>query len=381
MKEARSQKPEARSQRRSLTSGFWLLASGLFVGCPAQTPVAPQAGPIAVKTVKLEKHEISREIVLPVELWAWQKVSIVAKVTGYVEKVPVDRGSVVAAGDLLATVRVPELEDERRKRAADVNVAAAEVASARADLELQAATSKRYTQLVLDRAASVQEADEARARETVARARIDQAEAKLASARESLASTETWLAYATIAAPFSGTVTERLVHPGAFVSAAERTPLFEVVDRSTLRGVVDVPESDAPHVKVGVTSVRVVIPEVGARPGVVSRAAAALDPKTRTLRIEVDLPNDGALLPGMYGHAALVLERHETALVLPRAAVSGGAVFVVTGGKVAKRVVTLGLDDAKSVEILGGIEAADAVASRALGLQDGALVTATEEAR
>ncbi|HZU95126.1 MAG TPA: efflux RND transporter periplasmic adaptor subunit, partial [Planctomycetota bacterium] len=198
---------------------------------------------------------------------------------------------------------------------------------------------------------------------------------------ESLASTDTWLAYATIAAPFSGTVTERLVHPGALVSAAERTPLFEVVDRSTLRGVVDVPEADAPHVRVGKTSVRVVIPEVGARPGVVSRAAAALDPKTRTLRIEVDLPNDGALLPGMYGHATLVLERHEAALVLPRAAVIGGAVFVVADGKVAKRVVTVGLDDGKSVEILGGIEADVAVASRAVGLQDGAAVTATEEAR
>ncbi|HZU98796.1 MAG TPA: biotin/lipoyl-binding protein, partial [Planctomycetota bacterium] len=160
---------------RPLASGFWLLASGFFlVGCEAREAPTP-AGPIAVKTVKLERREISREIVLPVELWAWQKVSIVAKVTGYVEKVPVDRGSVVAAGDLLATVRVPELEDERRKRAADVNVAAAELASARADLELQAATSKRYAQLVLDRAASVQEADEARAREAVARARIEQA--------------------------------------------------------------------------------------------------------------------------------------------------------------------------------------------------------------
>ena len=78
---------------------------------------------------------------------------------------------------------------------------------------------------------SVQEADEAKARELVAKAVVEESRSKLLSARENLTSTETWLAYGTIAAPFSGVVTERGVHPGAFVSAAERTPIVEVVDR------------------------------------------------------------------------------------------------------------------------------------------------------
>jgi RND family efflux transporter MFP subunit len=337
--------------------------------------------------VKPARRDVAREVSLPCELWAWQRVAIVAKVTGYVGRVPVDRGSRVAAGDLLATISVPELEDEKRKRLADIKVAEAEIESAVANAELQSVTAKRFAALVAEHAVSVQERDEAKARELVAQARVVEERAKLAAAREQLTATETWLAYGTIAAPFTGTVMERWVHPGALVSQAERTPLFEIVDASTIRCIVDVPEADAPRVKAGATAVRVAIPELaGARAGLVVRSASALDPKTRTLRIEVDLANEkGDLIPGMFGQVALVMEKHADVWVLPSAAVARGesdaAVFVVSGGKARRVPVKLGLDDGSFVEVKEGIEPEETLAAVARGLSDGAVVQIKEEKR
>jgi RND family efflux transporter MFP subunit len=334
--------------------------------------------------VKPEKRDVARETQLPVELWPWQRVSLIAKVTGYVGEVPVDRGTVVKAGDVLTTVSVPELEDERRKKTADVKVIEAEIVSAKANHELQKVTAKRFENLVSENAISVQELDEARAREAVAEAAIAQAESKLAAAKESLKTTETWLSYATIAAPFSGVLTERLVHPGSFVSAAERTPLFTLMDLSTIRAVVDVPEAESPRIRPGQTGVRVTIPELGKTwTAVVSRSATSLDPKTRTLRVEVDLANEtGELFPGMYGQAAVVLERHEGVLAVPSGALARGGkecwVFVVRDGKAVKTAVAPGLDDGKLVEIRSGLEADAPVASQARGLTDGALVKSPE---
>jgi RND family efflux transporter MFP subunit len=354
---------------------------------PAASPPRPKVEAIEVATTRPERRDLARESQLPVELWPWQRVSLVAKVTGYVEKVPVDRGSVVKEGELLATVSVPELEDERRKKLADVKVIEAEIASAKANHALQQVTAKRFENLVAENAVSVQELDEARAREAVAEAAIAEGESKLAAARESLKTTETWLSYATIGAPFSGIVTERFVHPGAFVSAAERTALFTVLDATTIRAVVDVPEAEAPRIAPGKTAVRVAIPELGKTwRAPVSRSAASLDPKTRTLRIEIDLPNAGGeLLPGMYGNASLALEVHPDVLAVPSSAIARTAsesfAFVVRDGKVLRTAVALGLGDGKFVEVRSGLTSDDLVAAQARGLTDGALVKPGEAKR
>jgi RND family efflux transporter MFP subunit len=374
-----------------MTRERWqLLASAavlvLATGCPPSGESAGAANkappePVEVATVKPEKRDLAREVQLPVELWAWQRVSLVAKVTGYVGDVPVDRGSVVKKGDVLTTVSVPELEDERRKKAADLQVIDAEIVSAKASYELQKITARRYERLVADNAISVQELDEARAKEAVAAALIAQGEQRLASARESLKTTETWLSYSTIAAPFSGVITERFVHPGSFVSAVERTPLFTVSDHSTIRAVVDVPEADAPRIVPGKTVAKVTIPELGKSWRVaVSRSATSLEPRTRTLRIELDVANPkGELLPGMYGSASLVLDLHEGVWSVPSGAVGRANdtfVFVVSDGKAKRTPVTLGLDDGKFVEVRGGLEPDSLIAVAARGLTDGAPVKA-----
>jgi len=360
-----------------------LIALLVLAGCPpaASEHGAPAAAPAPIKAAAPGKRDVARRIVLPAELWAWQRVLIVAKVTGYLSAVPVDRGSAVKQGDLLATIAVPELQDERDRVAKEVETGEAELASAKAQHDLQALIVARVEGLLADKAATAQDADEARAKELVGRAAIDQATARLAAARERLKSADTWLAYSRVTAPFAGVVTDRWVHPGALVSAAEKTPLFQLTDNATIRAVIDVPEADCTRLTVGETKARIALAELGgAFEGVVSRAAAALDAKTRTRRIEVDLANEkGRLLPGMYGQATLELEVHRSALVVPRTALlatsDGPAVFVVSGGRAHRTPVQLGLEDGDAVEVVSGLAESDQVASVALGLGDGAPVT------
>jgi RND family efflux transporter MFP subunit len=381
----------------------WILGLALLAGCSGGSEKGREdrkGKPIDVDLVRPERRDIAREVTLPVELYPWQWVALVAKVNGYVEKVPVDRGSRVAEGDLLATIRVPELEDEVRRRAAEVKVAEAEVVSAEADAKVQQLVADRAKALVPERAMTQQDADIAQARAQVAAAAVERAKARVAAAQEALANSRTWLAYTEVRAPFAGVVTERDVHPGAFVSASERTLLFRVVDSSVIRATIDVPEADAPAVRAGETAVRVRLPELlrkqervgngpspegeglGGEPiaSVVTRSADALDPQTRTLRVEADLANPGGrLLPRMYGDAVLTLERHGAALVVPQAAlvVSGGresAVLAVKDGRAKRIPVRIGLDDGKSVEVLDGLDPLEPVIAQARGIVDGSPV-------
>lgn len=362
-----------------------IVGAAVLAGCPAgpSDQGKPAAGPAQVTASKPAKRDITRRITLPVEFWAWQRVLIVAKVTGYVGEVRVDRGSVVKGGDLLATVEVPELKDERDRVAKEIKTYEAEIASATAQHDLQALIVKRMEGLVADKAVTVQDVDEAKAKELVLSAAIDQAQSKLDAAREHLKSANTWLAYSQITAPFLGLVTDRWVHPGSFVSAAEKTQLFNFTDNSTIRAVVDVPEADCTRLKVGETAVKILLSELGSFDGVVSRSSAALEPRTRTRRIEVDLKNpDGLLLPGMYGQATFALEVHKDATAVPRSAIAttsqGPTVYVVSAGKAHRVPVRLGLDEGELVEITSGVSPDDVVASVALGLSDGASVTVVE---
>jgi RND family efflux transporter MFP subunit len=362
----------------------WMLALLLLAGCSGGSEKGreePKKAPIDVDLVRPERRDIAREVTLPVELYPWQWVSLVAKVNGYVEKVLVDRGSRLAEGDLLATIRVPELEDEVRRQAAELKVAEAEVASTEADKKVQQLVADRAKALVPDRAMTQQDADIAEARAQVAAAAVERAKARVAAAQEALANSRTWLAYTEVRAPFAGTVTERDVHPGAFVSASERTLLFRIVDSSLIRATIDVPEADAPAVRAGETAVRVRLRELGGDPiaSMITRTADALDPQTRTLRVEADLGNRGGrLVPRMYGDAVLTLERHGNALVVPQGAVvtSGreSAVLAVKDGRAKRVPVRTGLDDGKFIEILEGLDPAEPVVAQARGIADGAPV-------
>jgi RND family efflux transporter MFP subunit len=342
------------------------------------------AGPAAVVVTRPARRDVAREVTLPVDFHPWEEIDVVTKVTGYVDDIRVDRGSVVARGDLLATIYAPEYDDERRKRAADVGMVEAAVASREADAGLQRVVAERARALVPGNAGTQQDADIATAREAVAVSAVAQMQAELVSARASLRVAETWVAYTTLRAPFAGVISRRLVHPGALVSASERTVLFHLVDASTIRADVDVPEAEAPLVVPGSTAALVSVAEAGLpRPAVVSRSETAVDRATRTMRVEIDIENrDGRLLPGMFGTARLTLELHPGALTVPSGAVSRAgeapAVFVVADGRAKRCPVQVGLDNGRVAEIVSGLAEEASVIAQAAGIVDGAPVTVAE---
>ena len=311
-------------------------------GSPATAPAMaaattqPTPGPIvAIATVEA--------------LWSTDQY---AKTSGYVTEVNADLGDRVKKGQVLAVIDVPELQKELAAAKATVvakqelakaagaaveqaqtaiEVAKRQQAGANAELHLAETTLKRQEELFAGKAATSQQIDEARARAELARASAGVSEAKIAAAEADLTAaraneavakanaavaaaeaerTETLLAYTRITAPFDGIVTRREVSPGDLVqsAAANRgTPLFTVQQMDTVRVFCDVPEASAVLVRTGdPAEVKFFGPGGKVIRGNVTRIAAAVNARTRTMRAEINLPNSaGELRPGMYAQVTL----------------------------------------------------------------------------
>ena len=219
------------------------------------------------------------------------------------------------------------------------------------------------------------DAAEARSAIRLARARFDRA--------------KVLVGYTRIVAPFDGVITRRNFHPGAFIrSATEGTPepLLTAMRTDRVRVVIQVPDLDVPLLDVG-DKATIAVDALKGREfhGTVSRLGKSEDPSTRTMRVEVDLPNgDGLLIEGMYGRATIELQPPSNRLTVPAACVVGhagrgnAAVFVIRNGAARRTPVTLGGDDGASVEVLSGLGPNDEVIVRPGGtLNDGASVQAT----
>lgn len=260
---------------------------------------------------------------------AFWTTDLYAKNAGYVTRINSDIGDRVTKGQVLAVIEDPELQAQSDKAMAAVGqaeamleVAQREVAGLEADLALQRVTLERQKVLFAGKAATAQMLDEALAREAVAsaevetgKAKVHQAEADLEAARAESSRLETLLGYNKIIAPFDGVVTRRLLNPGDLVQAAtstRTTPLFTCQKVDVLRVFAFIPESSVSEVHVGThAEVRLFNAQAQAPvvTGNVTRVAGALDPSTRTMRVEVDLQNsDRRLYPGAYARVTFTLE-------------------------------------------------------------------------
>jgi RND family efflux transporter MFP subunit len=224
-------------------------------------------------------------------------------------------------------------------------------------------------------------------RNSVTQKALAEAKSRLDVALAQLAEAEAEMAYATIEAPFDGIVTSREIDPGDMVYQASSAkgsgqPLLRVAQVEVIRVKTFVPERDSIWVDIG-DAATVAFEALPGRTfaGKVARFSGVLDPTTRTMLVEIDLPNaDGRIKPGFYGHTEITLERHTGALALPSAAVhvDGGNAFVfVIGGedKVQRIAVTAGLEDAGWTEIDSGLTGSErVVANDVTGLNDGAAV-------
>jgi HlyD family secretion protein len=375
---------------------------------------------VAVKAVAAERTTLRRTTTQPATVHAYYSAEIYARVSGYVRLASVDIGDRVNKGDLLAVIDVPEMKKQllitdarvvryeaqeiraaSGKRLAEANLqnakagiaeAESRILSAEAMLQAAEAEFRRIESLVQRQTVQQKLLDEARQRRdsnranvksakaavtmaesqvTVAKAAISAAEAEVQAAKAETQVAEAereelqvMLDYAELRAPFDGVVTHRGIDPGDLVRTASEArssvnPHFIITQIDRLRIRTTVPEAVSPLVDIGdavsidLTSAR--LPKIE---GLVTRTSGSLDPSTRTMIVEIEVPNaDGKLLPGMYGEATVVLVEKSDAVMLPASAVrfsETGQSFVYTigeGGAVGVVDVTLGYDTGKHLEI------------------------------
>jgi RND family efflux transporter MFP subunit len=280
----------------------------------------------------------------PATVQAYFATDLYAKDSGYVLQVNADIGDHVKTGQILAVIENPERKMELvsaeaavQQASAALEVAKRRVAGMQADLTLQQVTLKRQAQLFAGKAATQQQLDEQQSKESVSdaalevgRADISLAEANLQAAKAGKGRLQALLEYTKIVAPFDGVVTRRLINPGDLVQAATATrptmPLFTCQKIDVVRVFAEVPETSATSIRVG-SPVQVRLYGLAAQTikGSVTRIATALDAATRTMRVEIDLPNpDERLLPGMYAQVSFGAAPASINPVEPKSSSSNG---------------------------------------------------------
>src|SRR5271169_2651371 len=314
------------------------------------------------------------ELILPGTLQAYEESPIYARTNGYLLRWYKDIGSRVTQGELLADIDTPEVDQELMQVRANRQqmVAAMDLAKINAD---------RYVSLRKTDSVSQQEADQQSSGYQQAKANLDAADATVRRL-------EQLEAFKHVYAPFSGVLTKRNVDPGALINAGGTgKELFDMARVDPLRVFVSVPQNYAPAIKIGMPA-SVTLQEFPGETfsGTVVRTAEAIDPATRTLLTEVDVPNrNGRLLPGSFGEVHFKPGIDVQKLTIPVNAMlfrqEGPRVAVVgPDGKVHLRTITIGKDYGATLEILGGVEAGDRViVNPADSIEDGQQVNVAPE--
>jgi len=319
-------------------------------------------------------QQLNRQTPLPGELQAYQDVAIYPKVQGFVEWIEVDRGSVAKNGQLLARLIAPELAAQSREAAAKAQAVQAQRLEAAAKLAADEATYKRL-QAASATPGVVAGNDVEVAQKTVEadRARVRAWQENEKAALQAVHSFQDIESYLRITAPFDGVITERNVHEGSFVGPSggpAALPMLRIRQISLLRLVVALPERDVASIEPG-TEVSFTVPAFPGETfqGVVQRIAHALDVKTRTMPVELDVANpSGRLAPGMYAEVAWPARRPQPSLFVPSSAVvtTTERTFVIRiqSGEVEWVDVKRGAAMDDMVEVFGNLKQGDQVAVR-----------------
>jgi RND family efflux transporter MFP subunit len=322
--------------------------------------LAKETEAVAVPTVAViqpKSEPGTDELVLPGNLQAFIESPIFARTNGYLLRWYKDIGSKVQKGELLAAIDTPEVDQElSQARAGREQVKSA--------LELAKISADRWANLRKSDSVSQQEADQQASG-------YQQALANLAAADANVRRLEQLESFKNVYAPFSGVLTRRNVDPGALINSgagATGKELFDIARVDPLRVYVSVPQAYAPSMKVGVKAT-VTLQEFPGQKfiGVVARTADAIDPATRTLNTEVDVPNkDGKLLPGSFGQVHFATGTSVPRITIPVNAMlfraeGAQAAVVDKDGKVHLRPITIGRDFGTTLEILGGLDVNDRV--------------------
>jgi RND family efflux transporter MFP subunit len=394
--------------------GLGVVLSSVFLlaglsGCSSSENVRAgnlQTQDAAVTTVGVSsiKHKpIFRQLTLSSELVPFQEIDVFAKESGYIKgPILVDYGSRVKAGQLMATLEIPELEAQIQQDASAVQSASDQVMRAQNEITSLESVQKvyhlAYTRLkgVSDSRPGLvaqQELDAAQGKDLEFAAQIEVAKASMASAQGLLDAAkakqqhdQVLFDYSKITAPFAGVVTQRYANEGTLMQAGTSSstnvlPLVRLSEDDLFRLQIPVPESYVKYIRIG-DPVQVRVPSLDQSfPGKVARFSTDVAEETRTMHTEVDVPNPThVLIPGVYAEATLDLDRRNDALVVPLEAVnqngSETTVFLVDASNhLAERSIKLGLQTPSDAEVLEGLSGGDkVVVSDRSGLKTGMLV-------
>jgi len=403
-----------------LSTALLPLMLSMTAGCQrqaqARSPGASEREATMVSTVRPQRQTLQRPVEQPGQIEGFERTDLVVKISGYVKKLHVDIGDHVTKDQVLADIWIPELVEELNQKDATVGQAEAEVVQAqrslaaaeanltKAEALLQLAQAgktraeasmvrwqaeiNRVRTLVRTRAmddqsldtttdsfksaeaavaeskATILSADAARIESAAQRdkaiADVKVAESRLRVAKADRARTAATLGYATVRAPYTGVVTKRWVDSGAFLqpsASGSGQTIFSVVRTDPVRIFVDVPESAAADVRPGMAArIRVQALAEQEVEGRVTRTSWALDPQARTLRTQIDLPNeDGRLRPGMYATARLLVEQRDL-MTVPADAVltldDQPFVMRVEQGKALRTPVKTGVRQGSRLQVL-----------------------------
>jgi RND family efflux transporter MFP subunit len=364
--------------------GVWHLISG------AKTqPTASSGGSKVVPVVKVGRADLQTDVTLQAEFVPYQDIMVHAKVSGYVNMIRVDIGDRVKQGDLLATLEIPELQDNVNKAKASVSATEQEIAKSQADYDnlhliyqRLADVAKAHPNMVAQ-----QDLDTAQSKEVAAEGALGAAKQHRDEAQAELGRLNTLVAYERITAPFDGIITQRFADVGSLIQAGtssntQALPLVQLAQDSLLRLRFPVPESQTPLITDG-RKVDVTVPALKKSfVGKVTRYAWQINRSTRTMTTEVDIENpDGTIKAGMYAYVKLPLQVADQALAVPLQALTAGdnpTVFALAkDGTLKERKVQVGLRTADDAQILGGLEEGDVVViGNRSGLVDGQKVEA-----
>ena len=373
---------KARSRLRLLVALIVVLGLGVGVYFLAINPrlqnskelaaLAAAAGQKAVMVVKPTESDATAPLILPGNIQANRSASIYARVDGYLKQWYVDIGDHVQQGQVLADIEAPQID-------ANLREAQAQLELADANLKLAQTNTARSQQLYANKVNSQQELDTVVATGSVQQANRDNAAAMLANAQQ-------MKQYEQVRAPFDGVITARYIDVGSLVtSGSARTvqKLFDLAQSDPVRVFVNVPQSDVSRVQAG-SSATVKVDEYPNETfsGKVARDAGAFDQASRTILLEVDVPNpNGRLYAGMYAHVSLSTPNPHPLLYVPDNTIlidSKGTRVATVGAdhKIHFKPVTLGRDFGTKSEIVSGLSPSDLIVQNPTDdLQEGMTVS------
>jgi RND family efflux transporter MFP subunit len=338
-----------------------LLAVGIRSRVRAETNLRVVTTQLAVPSVSVvmpKQTAPSQEIILPGNIEPFVTSPIYARTDGYLKKWYFDIGAHVKAGDLLAIIQTPEVDEQLAQ-------ARSTLATGQANLQLAQITRDRYQSLLTKHAVAQQDVDNAVGTYAANQAIVD---ADMANVRHY----EALVSFEKVYAPFDGVITTRNTDIGDLInsgsSSAPKTDLFDMSQTRTLRVYVNVPEEYSQGIKPGQTSADITLAEFPGKrfPGKLVRTSEAINATTRTLLTEVDLDNPGAtLLSGSYAEVHLQIPAHDSTFLLPVSSLifrdEKLQVGVVSNGKVAITDVSPGHDFGEQIEVVAGLKPNDQV--------------------